>query len=650
MAGQKLAWLKEAEQRGDVDWRRVKEIHDSWDYEHSGLGGPAMMIIAIVVAYFTAGAASGLVASAGTAAGGAGSAIAAATATGAAVNAAGTAVLVSMASSAAISTINNKGDLGAVLKEVTSSDNLKGYAVSALSAGLTTGMLDQAFGVTGDNVNKITKGFDLSKTAEISKFGAYLGAQGVIDAVARTAVQGGSLSDNLQSALTNQLQHLLQAGAFNAVGDLAAGKWVEGMKWGEGSPEKIALHAVVGGLLSEATGGDFRTGALAAGANELLIEQLSGVIKGDKNLELAVSQIIGVTVATGTGGDMAKAAELAKNATAYNRQLHPDEKALAKRLAEQSDGKFTAEEMEEALRRSSIPGQGIAANSDMVVTADGIYDTGGQWVLGADGKSYIQLLPDTNVGAIRYVAEHTSGYAWDARSMGIQPDLQQMQYPLEFPGCISCAAGLPYSLNTVDMRTPLQMEIDQRAFTLGMSSLAGLPVLGFGLSTYGLRPVLMGGGIGSGFDAIGQWFGGSEYRPGQTVMAGVTGGIAYPFAGGTLANAFVAGGTSGVNTGLGNYIYSEDKSAALSVGFGFISGGFGAGVGVATTGIARRALPYRIGGSLIDPGKPLLLQNTGVRNPYPGYLGGVSGNFVGSGIQILIDKAREGGSEKKNSQ
>lgn len=119
-ADPKLAWLKEAEQGGDVDWRRVKEIHDSWDYEHSGLGGPAMMIIAIVVAYFTAGAASGLVASAGTAAGGAGSAIAAAagTATGAAVNAAGTAVLVSMASSAAISTINNKGDLGAVLKEV----------------------------------------------------------------------------------------------------------------------------------------------------------------------------------------------------------------------------------------------------------------------------------------------------------------------------------------------------------------------------------------------------------------------------------------------------------------------------------------------------------------------------------------------------
>ncbi|MGP0127679.1 DUF637 domain-containing protein, partial [Pseudomonas bubulae] len=27
-----LAWLKDAEKRGDVDWRQVKEIHDSFKY------------------------------------------------------------------------------------------------------------------------------------------------------------------------------------------------------------------------------------------------------------------------------------------------------------------------------------------------------------------------------------------------------------------------------------------------------------------------------------------------------------------------------------------------------------------------------------------------------------------------------------------
>jgi len=57
-------------------------------------------------------------------------------------------------------------------------------------------------------------------------------------------------------------------------------------------------------MLSEATGGDFGTGALAGGANEALIERLSGLIKDDRNLELAVSQLIGIAAATATGGGL----------------------------------------------------------------------------------------------------------------------------------------------------------------------------------------------------------------------------------------------------------------------------------------------------------------------------------------------------------
>ena len=55
-ADPELAWLKEMEQRGDVDWRRVKEVHDAFKYSHSGLGGAAAMVIAIVVTYLTWGA------------------------------------------------------------------------------------------------------------------------------------------------------------------------------------------------------------------------------------------------------------------------------------------------------------------------------------------------------------------------------------------------------------------------------------------------------------------------------------------------------------------------------------------------------------------------------------------------------------------
>jgi filamentous hemagglutinin family protein len=178
-ADPELAWLKEAEARGDVDWRRVKEVHDSFKYSHSGLGGAAAIVIAIIVTYLTWGAGSAVAGSASTAATGAGAGTVAS-----GVGAAAQAVFHAAVSTAAISTINNKGDLGAVVKDVTSDDALKGYVVSGLTAGFTSGVLDSAFGVSSDNVNKITKGFDLSKPVEVAKFGSYLGAQGAVQAVA----------------------------------------------------------------------------------------------------------------------------------------------------------------------------------------------------------------------------------------------------------------------------------------------------------------------------------------------------------------------------------------------------------------------------------------------------------------------------------
>lgn len=39
-----LAWIKEAEQRGDVDWRQVKEVHDSFKYSQSGTHFTAPLI------------------------------------------------------------------------------------------------------------------------------------------------------------------------------------------------------------------------------------------------------------------------------------------------------------------------------------------------------------------------------------------------------------------------------------------------------------------------------------------------------------------------------------------------------------------------------------------------------------------------------
>ncbi|RMO80644.1 Filamentous hemagglutinin protein, partial [Pseudomonas syringae pv. primulae] len=118
------------------------------------MGQGAMLAIIIVVTVLTAGA--GTFASTGLAAGSAASgaataagiSVTTAATIGTAVNAAVVAGLTSATSQAVISTVNNKGNLGAALKDVTSAESMKGYLVSGLAAGFAAGILDPAYGVS----------------------------------------------------------------------------------------------------------------------------------------------------------------------------------------------------------------------------------------------------------------------------------------------------------------------------------------------------------------------------------------------------------------------------------------------------------------------------------------------------------------------
>jgi filamentous hemagglutinin len=361
-----MAWLKKAEARGDVDWRQVKELHDSWDESHSGLGGPAMLIIIIIVTYFTAGAASGALGSAAGATAGSTSAMSAglaATATEGAVaagwaNAALTAVITSAASTAAVSTINNKGNIGAALKETFSIDNLKNYIVAGGTAGLTAGffndwtststapgtaLTDSTNGVLA-NTGKVavSNSGGLSSLEGIAQFTANQALQNSTSAVLNKALgRDGSLGDALQSSLVNAFA----AYGFNLVGDIGLQNDLP-----NGGLAKIGLHAVMGGLASLAAGGDFKTGALAAGVNEALVDSLAsvyaGMPKADRDRLLAMnSQLIGVLATAvqdpdADSGKLQLGSWVAQNGTLYNRQLHADEqdwiKGHAKEFAEKN--------------------------------------------------------------------------------------------------------------------------------------------------------------------------------------------------------------------------------------------------------------------------------------------------------------------------
>ncbi|HGO9727823.1 TPA: DUF637 domain-containing protein, partial [Pseudomonas aeruginosa] len=328
-ADPQLAWLKQMEQRGDVDWRRVQELHDSWKYSNSGLGVGAQLAIAIVVTYFTAGAASGAIATAGAGTSMAG-ATAAATATTSAgwLNAAGTAALSGVASNGAISTINNRGNLGDVVKDVTSSDALRGYVVAGTTAGLTAGVYDKWTSTqTGTstalpNTGAVAPAAGLGTWQGVGQFTSNQLLQNGTSVLLDRALGGkGSLGDALQNSLAN---------AFAAYGFKLIGDTTHGML-DDGSLGKIGLHALMGGLAAEAVGGDFRTGALAAGVNEALVDSLakqyaSLPIDDKKGLLIMSSQLIGVLAASTQGDADAKSLQtgawVAGNATQHNYLSH----------------------------------------------------------------------------------------------------------------------------------------------------------------------------------------------------------------------------------------------------------------------------------------------------------------------------------------
>jgi hypothetical protein len=285
-----LAWLKDAEKRGDVDWRLVQEIHQSYKYSNSGLGVAAQLAIAILMAAFVGPAAAAMV---GT---GTGAAMVGAVAAGAATN-------------ATVSAVNNRGNLGAVFKDVTSSSAIKGYLTSAATAGIASEI----------GYDPIKLSFDVASAQKVI---GSIAANAFVD----TVINGGSFTDKLANAAAGSAVSIGGAVAANGIGDMHL----------DSAWQKVAFHAGLGGLLSVAMGGDFRSGALAAGANEAVVTLLGekllppGLDRNSPEFQqasqklLAVSQIVGELVASASGGDAQIGAAVAANATLYNYEAHWD--------------------------------------------------------------------------------------------------------------------------------------------------------------------------------------------------------------------------------------------------------------------------------------------------------------------------------------
>ncbi|HEZ2528307.1 TPA: S-layer family protein, partial [Neisseria meningitidis] len=277
------AYLKQLQTVKDVNWNQVQLAYDKWDYKQEGLTGAGAAIIALAVAAVTGGVGAGLI---GAAQGTTSAAIA-------------NAAFTSLATQASISLVNNKGNVGKTLKELGRSRTVKNLVVAAATAGVSNKIGTSALANVSDKqwVNNMTVNLADAGSA----------------ALINTAVNGGSLKDNLEA-------NILAALVNTAHGE-AASK-IKGLDQ-HYVAHKIA-HAIAGCAAAAANKGKCQDGAIGVAVGEILGETLlDGRDPGSLNVKdrakiIAKAKLAAGAVAALSKGDVSTAANAAAVAVENN--------------------------------------------------------------------------------------------------------------------------------------------------------------------------------------------------------------------------------------------------------------------------------------------------------------------------------------------
>jgi len=321
-----LEWMAQVRDRDDAVWQAVQEAHKEWDYKAEGLSGAAAAVIAIAVAIATYGAGSALVTAA------VGEAAAATTMGGVAV-AAAEAGIAALASQAAISMINNKGDLGAVFKDMASKETLKSLATAMVAAGLTAGV------VGAINASVPADAGPLIQTGKAAGFVdrvAYQSINATVKTLTQATIGGQDIGDALKQNLMTAAVNVASSVAFEAIGGFAGS---EEVNIPDGDIRKVIMHAVTGCAIGQLSSKNCMAGAIGAGLQEVAGDLLKD-LAGANNVELQV-KLAGLAGALATalaGGDASAvnaASTIAESAATYNRQLHTEEIKALRKLAKQ---------------------------------------------------------------------------------------------------------------------------------------------------------------------------------------------------------------------------------------------------------------------------------------------------------------------------
>lgn len=323
------AYLKELVNRKDVDWQQVLLAQKDWDYKSQGLTGAGAAIIAIIVAVLTYGAGTALIGT--TAAAGAGTTTAAVGTTTVAAAGGGTittfggmtlatttaagvttytttgimvnAALTSLATQASIGLVNNQGNVAQTLKDLGSKDTVKNLATSVVTAGL----LDKIGGSNWMQQFNGTGVTDRIVTNLVNSTGS---------ALVSTAINGGDLNDNLQTALLGGFATAIQGYLSNNI---------SGIQQGSNFDLDYILHKVAhaaAGCLAGSIQKDCAAGAIGAALGEVFADTITGNKYDYTDAQLKAikegSKALAATVAAYAGYDVNIAISSADTALTNN--------------------------------------------------------------------------------------------------------------------------------------------------------------------------------------------------------------------------------------------------------------------------------------------------------------------------------------------
>ncbi|VVE03495.1 Hemolysin [Pandoraea horticolens] len=283
----------------------------------------------------------------------------------------------------------NTGGISPMLPQ-SESGSERGTTRSGVSDGAIT--LTNGANQTQDlaSLNRDTTNLNdtVSRTPDLQKL---LGDQSRLMAAATAA--GEALARDIGSYANKKAKDAQKLANSTDDPALKAQYLQETKDWSEGGDYRAAMHAAGGAIVAGLGGGNALGGALGAGMTSKLggvLNDLSDRIRdshptGNADVDQALAQIVatGVGTAVGATAGGSSGAFAGFNVDRFNRQLHPDERTLAKSIAAKSNGRYTKEQVEDQMRImgvSQVGGGSVPAGVAEELNGRTPTDPGAQWI------------------------------------------------------------------------------------------------------------------------------------------------------------------------------------------------------------------------------------------------------------------------------